>query len=703
MNVSSFFQGSLLKFSLAGEGVTIDPKTGELIVATEALAKGITVDVVTEDAAGAAGASFRLTIAAQPSATEDVAPSLLTPPTIAGSGRIGAALTVTPGAWGGVPAPAIALQWLRDGAAVSGATGDSYVPVAADDGREITCRVTASNAAGELVAEPAAVRVTLAPPVAVGALADVDVSEGSEAVAVEAAAAFAGEALSFAVAGAGAAIDPGTGVLILATDVVREAETVTVTATNSGGSAEVAFLATVRAKMLPVAPVLLAAPVLAGTGKIGSEVTVDSGSWSGLPLPVLSLQWLRDGTEIVGATGAAYVPGPEDDRCALSCRISAVNTAGSLSSETAALAITHVAPTLVGELFDEIFDQGIGDEVVETAAAFAGEALRFAATGAGVAIDPETGVLTVSTDAALSGERITVSATNSGGSAEGAFLLTVEAAAITGFPAPITDTAWTVREVRDVAPAGRRRVEISPGAGVEGFELCWYSGPADGRENTDWRRAMQPGESYTTNSSMKVGSACYNLLFWRRVEDGAWEVASNEVVFDITGLEALPPPPDPMGQFPAANQTLMTASAAALTSALERPHRQRHHRHVDHRSADGDYGNLSLNDYRLPGKTILRSANRATTGAKFRSFSMQRAKNIEFQFVNLDRVGQGFRQYPIDLSGAEKCGFRYCDIDFGENVRNNLKPMAASRTPPGASASGSMTPPRPAQATSPST
>ena len=495
MNVSSFFQGSLLKFSLAGEGVTIDPKTGELIVATEALAKGITVDVVAEDAAGAAGPSFRLTIAAQPSATEDVAPSLLTPPAIAGSGRIGAALTVTPGAWGGVPAPAIALQWLRDGAAVSGATGDSYVPVAADDGREITCRVTASNAAGELVAEPAAVRVTLAPPVAVGALADVDVSEGSEAVAVEAAAAFAGEALSFAVAGAGAAIDPGTGVLILATDVVREAETVTVTATNSGGSAEVAFLATVRAKMLPVAPVLLAAPVLAGTGKIGSEVTVDSGSWSGLPLPVLSLQWLRDGTEIVGATGAAYVPGPEDDRCALSCRISAVNTAGSLSSETAALAITHVAPTLVGELFDEVFDQGIGDEVMETAAAFAGEALRFAATGAGVAIDPETGVLTVSTDAALSGETITVSATNSGGSAEGAFLLTVEAAPITGFPAHahghrLDGARGARRRPRGPAPGrnipggrgGRLRALLVLGTGQWPGEHRLAPGHAAGRE-----------------------------------------------------------------------------------------------------------------------------------------------------------------------------------------------------------------------------
>ena len=58
----------------------------------------------------------------------------------------------------------------------------------------------------------------------------------------------------------------------------------------------------------------------------------------------------------------------------------------------------------MGELFDEIFDQDGGSETIATAQVFAGEGLSFAATGAGVTIDPATGVLTVSTAAALSGE-----------------------------------------------------------------------------------------------------------------------------------------------------------------------------------------------------------------------------------------------------------------------------------------------------------
>ena len=45
MNVSSFFQGSALKFSVAGEGVSIDPTTGGLGLSAEALRTGITVTV----------------------------------------------------------------------------------------------------------------------------------------------------------------------------------------------------------------------------------------------------------------------------------------------------------------------------------------------------------------------------------------------------------------------------------------------------------------------------------------------------------------------------------------------------------------------------------------------------------------------------------------------------------------------------------
>ena len=121
------------------------------------------------------------------------------------------------------------------------------------------------------------------------------------------------------------------------------------------------------------------------------------------------------------------MPQHADDRCALRCRVTGSNSVGRHAVETASLTATHVAPTVVGELLDEIFDQEEGSETIATAQVFAGQGLSFAATGAGVAIDA-TGVLTVSTAAPLSGE-VVVTATNSGGSAEARFFLTVEATA----------------------------------------------------------------------------------------------------------------------------------------------------------------------------------------------------------------------------------------------------------------------------------
>ena len=46
----------------------------------------------------------------------------------------------------------------------------------------------------------------------------------------------------------------------------------------------------------PFPPVLLLAPALAGSGRIGAEVRVAPGRWAGLPAPALDLQWCRDGT-----------------------------------------------------------------------------------------------------------------------------------------------------------------------------------------------------------------------------------------------------------------------------------------------------------------------------------------------------------------------------------------------------------------------
>ena len=117
-----------------------------------------------------------------------------------------------------------------------------------------------------------------------------------------AAAAFAGDALRFAVAGGGAAIDPATGALTLPTDARRAGETVTVTATNSGGAATVGFAVTVLA-----APAASGAPD-AAVFAVGSAATVDAGAVFTGDALVFALDAGPEGVTIDPATGLVTIP-----------------------------------------------------------------------------------------------------------------------------------------------------------------------------------------------------------------------------------------------------------------------------------------------------------------------------------------------------------------------------------------------------------
>ena len=248
MNAATDFTGEGLSFSVAGEGVSVDPATGVLRIPTDTLREGVEVTVTTNS--GGAASSFRVTVATEPTAP----PALLVPPALSGTGRIGEAVELDPGVWSGTPAPGLAVAWRRDGVAIPGAAGLSYRPVAADDRTRLTARVTAGNAAGSAAAETAALDIVHAAPARIGVLADLALVQGASPAQLEAAAVFAGEALIYSVTGGGASIDAATGRVSVPTGTPVTAE-VRVTATNSGGAAAVSFRVTVA----------VAAPTALGT------------------------------------------------------------------------------------------------------------------------------------------------------------------------------------------------------------------------------------------------------------------------------------------------------------------------------------------------------------------------------------------------------------------------------------------------------
>lgn len=71
------------------------------------------------------------------------APAATTAPQVTGTARVGGTLTASPGAWD-VAGTSYAYQWLRDGAAIAGATAATYRVVPADAGTALSVRVTAT-------------------------------------------------------------------------------------------------------------------------------------------------------------------------------------------------------------------------------------------------------------------------------------------------------------------------------------------------------------------------------------------------------------------------------------------------------------------------------------------------------------------------------------------------------------------------------
>lgn len=81
------------------------------------------------------------------------------------------------------------------------------------------------------------------------------------------------------------------------------------------------------------APVNGVIPAISGTAQEGEELTAYPGVWA--PFASFSYQWQRDGVDIAGATGQTYALVGADVGAAISVVVTATNTGGSASAESA--------------------------------------------------------------------------------------------------------------------------------------------------------------------------------------------------------------------------------------------------------------------------------------------------------------------------------------------------------------------------------
>ncbi|MFI2294463.1 hypothetical protein [Isoptericola sp. NPDC019571] len=119
------------RYSVSAEGFSYDPKISATYYHGGDTTSGKSVTVQDCDST-VTGADIAVTM------TNTVRP------TLSGSPTVGTAVSVKPGTWN-VPHATYSYAWLRDGAAIPGATSSSYRPIAADAGHQLSARITARH------------------------------------------------------------------------------------------------------------------------------------------------------------------------------------------------------------------------------------------------------------------------------------------------------------------------------------------------------------------------------------------------------------------------------------------------------------------------------------------------------------------------------------------------------------------------------
>jgi surface antigen len=281
-------------------------------------------------------------------ATAKVAVGTLTAtpvPTISGTPKVLKKLTADAGAW----APAgvsFSYQWLRDGEAIKGATGSSYVVADADLGSLLSVTVTGTkdgftgvSTTSEPTAEigPAeAVTAPTAPP-KISGVAQV----GKKLTAKTGAWKPSSVKPTYAWLRNGKPIKGATkSSYTLVADDLKAQISVVVTGAPSGYiSASIASEAT--AAVVPGTLTATPKPKVTGTAKVLKKLTAKAGAWAPAGI-TLTYQWRRDGKSIAGATKSSYVLTAEDLGAKISVKVKGkkrgFTTVSKVSSSTARIA-----------------------------------------------------------------------------------------------------------------------------------------------------------------------------------------------------------------------------------------------------------------------------------------------------------------------------------------------------------------------------
>ena len=258
-------------------------------------------------------------------------PVVTTSPAVAGDPAVGSTLSCSAATWAAAPTvSSIARTWLRDGVAIAAETGATHVVVSADAGHLISCRDTASNGAGPTPATSSTLSAYDAPLIVVAPFLVGEPVAGQIVTCNTGTFQYPTPTRFIEWLRDGGVVSGATGpTFVISTLDSGHGIRCRVTAINNAGSTQV------RSAQVTAydKPVNTAAPSVTGTPAVGQALSCVAGSWQ-YPVVSSSVQWLRDGVVISGATGSTYTLQTADGGHQISCRETATNAGGSTSEDS---------------------------------------------------------------------------------------------------------------------------------------------------------------------------------------------------------------------------------------------------------------------------------------------------------------------------------------------------------------------------------
>ncbi|MFK4788873.1 fibronectin type III domain-containing protein [Microbacterium sp. ZW T5_56] len=336
--------------------------------------------------------------------------SVQAPSTGSQAPRVGVRLTAGAGTWTASDA-ALTFQWLRNGAAITGATAKTYTPVAADLAAALSVRVTASRA-GWL----AGIAVSAAATVGAGTIpaAPVPTISGTPAVGKTLTAVSgswtSGTKLTYQWKRNGINVSGATAATYRLAAADKGAKlTVTVTGALAGYTSASRLSASTAA--VAAGTLTIGTPTISGKVAVGQRLSAAPGTWTAGAS--FTYQWLRDGIAITGATGSAYNVAVADLGKKISVKVTGSLSGYTTASKTSAVTVAVVRGTLTAPVPTIVGTAKVGVKLTATAGSWtSGTKLTYQWLRDGVAISGAT-ASTYTAVAADAGKKISVKVTGS--------------------------------------------------------------------------------------------------------------------------------------------------------------------------------------------------------------------------------------------------------------------------------------------------